>query len=201
MRGEGIRSVRTAQCRTKFHAAALATLLALSGGSRTCAQASPSLEYQVKAAFLYNFAKFVNWPPESFADQNAPILLGVIGDNAFAKLLTDVAAGKSVNGRPVVVKLFKEGQDLRSCQIVFVSSSEENDATQILEKLKESSVLTVGEAPGFIQAGGIINFFIEKNKVRLEINLAAASRARVKISAKLIAVARLAPTNQSKGKG
>jgi hypothetical protein len=198
-RGMWIRLVRGAQCRAKFHAVVLAALVSLSGGSPAWAQANPSVEYQVKAAFLYNFAKFVEWPPESFADQNAPIVLGVISDNVFGKLLTEVTAGKSVNGRPVVVKQFKEGQDLRSCHIVFVSSSNEKHVIKILESLKDSSVLTIGETSGFIQAGGIINFFIEENKVRLEINLDAATRARVKISAKVIAVARLVPANPSKG--
>jgi YfiR/HmsC-like len=156
-------------------------------------------EEQIKAGFLFNFTKFVEWPPESFADANAPIVIGIVGDSAVEKLLMEVAAGKSVNGRPVLVKHFKDLQDVRNCQIVFVGSSDEKRMPQILEALKASSVLSVGETPGFIPAGGMINFFIEDNKVRLEINLDAATRARVKISAKVIAVGRLVAQNAGKG--
>jgi hypothetical protein len=165
------------------------------------AQSGSLTEDQIKAGFLFNFTKFVDWPPENFANANSPIVLGIVGDSLVGKLLTDVAAGKSVNGRPVMVKQLKQGQDLKTCQIIFVSSSDEKRAPQTLEELKEASVLTVGETPGFIQAGGIINFFIEENKVRLEINLDAAARVRVKISAKVIAVARLSSQVPSKAKG
>ncbi len=156
-------------------------------------------EDQIKAAFLFNFTKFVEWPPESFADANSPILLGIVGNDLVARLLTEVAAGKSVSGRAVTVKQFSEGQSIRLCQIIFISSPDEKYAQQILRTLRETSVLTVGEKPGFLQAGGIINFFTDENKVKLEISLDAAARARIKISAKVIAVARLAPQNQNKG--
>jgi hypothetical protein len=157
-------------------------------------------EEQIKAGFLFNFTKFVEWPSDRFADSMAPIVLGIVGETAVAKLLADVAVGKSVNGRPVVVKQLKEGQELKTCHIVFVSDSEEKRVHQVLEILKGTSTLTVGETPGFIQAGGMINFFTEENKVRLEMNLEAASHVRVKISAKVIAVARLTPQDSSRGK-
>ncbi len=194
----GVRSVRT-KWRTNLFLGSCAISWVLGIGNRAWTQTNPSVEYQVKAAFLYNFAKFVEWPPETFPDQTAPIVLCVIGDSVFGKLLTDVSAGKSVNGRPIGVKHFKDGQDLRTCQIVFIGTSDEKHLTQIFDNLKRSSVLTVGETAGFVQAGGIINFFIEENKVRLEINLDAATRARVKISAKVIAVARLVPENPGRG--
>jgi hypothetical protein len=157
-------------------------------------------EDQIKAGFLFNFTKFVEWPPDAFVDSNDPIVVGIISENAVSKLLSEVAVSKSVNGRAVVVKRFKEGQDLRGCHILFVSSTEEKHVTQILEGLKGSSVLTVGEVAGFIQSGGMINFFVEGNKVRLEINLDASARGRLKISAKVIAVARLVAGEPLKGK-
>jgi hypothetical protein len=149
-------------------------------------------EYEIKAGFLYNFTKFVEWPSEVFHDASAPIVLGIVGANPFGTLLTDAAAGKTVNGRAVLIKHFREDEDLQSCQIAFVSSLEKKRAAQILEKLGRANVLTVGEGDTFIAAGGMIAFVVEGNKVRLVMNLEAASEARLKISAKVIAVARLA---------
>jgi YfiR/HmsC-like len=164
------------------------------------AQSQPLSESEIKAGFLFNFTKFVEWPADAFADPSVPIVLGIVGDNPVTDLLTETAAGKTVNGRAVVVRRFKEGQDLRSCHILFVSASEEKHAPQILERVKGSQVLTVGEISGFAQSGGMINFFVEGKKVRLEINLDAAARARLKISAKVIAVARLVTGESSGGR-
>lgn len=164
-------------------------------------QAQPLSASEIKAGFLFNFTKFVEWPPDAFADRDAPIVLGIVGDNLVTDLLIETAAEKIVNGRAVIVRRFKEGQDLRMCHILFVSSSEEKPVLQILEKIKGSEILTVSETKGFAQTGGMINFFIEGNKVRLEINLDAAARARLKISAKVIAVARLVTGESPGGKG
>jgi hypothetical protein len=154
------------------------------------AQSAELTESEIKAGFLYNFTKFVEWPQDAFADARAPIVLGIVGANPFGTLLVG-AAGKTVNGRAVLVKQFKEDEDLRGCQILFVSSSEKRHTAQILEKVKGARVLTVGEGPGFTQAGGMIAFVVEGNKVRLMIDLDATSEAGLKISAKVIAVARL----------
>jgi hypothetical protein len=155
------------------------------------AQTQALSESQIKAGFVFNFTKFIEWPTDAFADPESPIVLGVLGDSPITDLLIETAAGKTVNGRAVTIRRFKEGQDPRACNILFVSSSEQKHALQIIEKVKGSSVLTVSETSGFAQAGGMINFFVEGNKVRLEINLDAAGQARLKISAKVIAVARL----------
>ena len=158
-------------------------------------QAPALTENEIKAGFLFNFTKFVEWPTDAFSDANSPIILGIVGEDPFGDLLVQAVAGKSVNGRAVLLKHFKEEQPLRACNILFVSGSEEKHLARILEKLKGSSILTVGETDGFAQAGGIINFTIEGNRVRLEINLDAATRTRLKISAKVIAVARLVRDN------
>jgi hypothetical protein len=155
------------------------------------AQSRPLTESEIKAGFLFNFTKFVEWPSEAFADSGAPIVLGILGNNPVTELLIETAVGKTVNGRAVIVQQFKEGQDPRTCHILFVSSTQEKRLPQILERLKGSPILTVSETSGFAQSGGMINFIVEGNKVRLEINLDAAARARLKISAKVIAVARL----------
>ena len=169
-------------------------------GTLAKAQTQPLTESQIKAGFLFNFTKFVEWPPDAFADPGVPLVLGIVGDNPVTDLLVETAAGKIVNGRAVIVRRFKEGQDLRSCHILFVSSSEGKHVPQILETVKGSRVLTVSETSGFAQSGGMINFFVEGNKVRLEINLDAAARASLKISAKVIAVARLVSPESPGGK-
>jgi YfiR/HmsC-like len=163
----------------------------LLAGSTVEPQSQPLSEDEIKTGFLFNFTKFVEWPSDAFANPGAPMVLGMVGDGPVADLLSETAAGKTVNGRAVVVLRFKEGQDLRNCQILFVNLSERKRLPQILEHVKGSPVLTVGETGGFVQSGGMINFYVEDNRVRLEINLDATARARVKISAKLIAVARL----------
>lgn len=170
------------------------------GGLPVKAQSEPFSEYQVKAAYLYTFTKFVEWPPEVFSDSSAPIVLGIVGQDPFGSMLTEIAAGKTVNGRKVIVKSFKEGQDLRRCHILFVSSSEKKHLPQILGDLKGSSVLTVGEMEGYAQSGGMIGFVLEKNRVKLEINLEASTRARLKMSAKMLAVARIVAEDQRGGK-
>jgi hypothetical protein len=164
------------------------------------AQGASLTEVQIKAGFLFNFTRFVEWPSDAFADASSPIVLGVVGEDPFEDLLTQAAAGKTVNGRRVLLKRFRENQDLRGCNILFVSASEEKHIARILESLRGSSVLTVGETPDFAQIGGIISFFIEANKVRLQINLEAASRARLTISSKVIAVGRLVTDHPPKGK-
>jgi len=149
-------------------------------------------EYEIKAGFLYNFTKFVEWPSEAFANASAPIIVGIVGANPFGKLLTTAARGTTVNGREVLIKQLREDEDLKGCHILFVSSSERKHTAQILEKLAGANVLTVGEGDGFIAAGGMIAFVEESNKIRLVINLERASAARLRISAKVIQVARLA---------
>jgi YfiR/HmsC-like len=155
------------------------------------AQSQTLSESQIKAGFLFNFTKFVEWPSEAFADSGVPIVLGIVGDNPVTELLIETAAGKTVNGRAVIVQRFKEGQDPRTCHILFISASQEKHVPQILERTKGSPILTVSETSGFAQSGGMIDFVVEGNKIRLEINLDAAARSQLKISAKVIAVARL----------
>src|SRR5258706_7620521 len=148
-------------------------------------------EHEIKAGFLFNFTKFVEWPEGTFADASTPIILGVVGENPFGNLLIETAAGKFVNGRPVVVRQFKDGQDLRSWNVLFITETDKKRMMETLGKLKGSQVLTVGEGSGFTQSGGMIALLVEGNRVRLEIDVQTAAEAHLKISAKVIAVARL----------
>jgi len=166
-------------------------IFALVGGPLSARiQARASNEYQVKAAFLYNFVKFVDWPAEAFSDASSPLVIGIIGEDPFGGALDQAINGKSIGGRPLVVRRLKWGQDLHSCHILYISPSERKRVPQIIQSLKGASVLTVGDMEQFNQQGGIINFILEANRVRFEINSRAADQARLRISSKLLALAK-----------
>lgn len=161
---------------------------------------SPPTEYEIKAAFLYNFAKFVEWPADAFSDSRAPIVVGIVGEDPFGSVLDGMVFGKTVNGRGLVVRRMSEGAELRSCHILFISSSHQKHLARILESLKGSGVLTVGEVDRFTESGGAIRFVLDENRVRFEINLDATGRARLKLSAKLLALARRVIADGLRGK-
>jgi hypothetical protein len=143
-------------------------------------------EYEVKAAFLYKFASFVEWPAEA---QSSTLCIGVVGQDPFGSMLDRVVKGKSINGRNFAIRRYKSAKEAAACQIVFVSSSERTRLHTILEYLRRSSVLTVSDIPGFCQNGGMIDFEILDQKVRFAINPEAAEQAHLKLSSKLMSVA------------
>ena len=152
---------------------------------------SPVSEYRVKAAFLYNFAKFIEWPAEAFSGGGAPIHLCLVGEDPFGPLLEQTIQGKTAQGREMRIKRLKEGEDIRACHILFVSFAEDKRLAQIMERLDGASVLTVGETRNFTRLGGVITLVLEDNKVRFEVNLQSAERARLKVSSKLLTLARV----------
>lgn len=152
---------------------------------RLDAQSSPSREYQVKAVFLYNFTQFIQWPPG--AGSTGSFVIGVLGNDPFGPYLDQTIANEKVAGRTIVVKRFKEAADITTCHILFVSALQADQGT--LTMLKRKNVLTVGDSGSFVSHGGIIRFYTENNKIRLQINLAAAKEAGLEISSKLLRVA------------
>lgn len=154
-------------------------------------QAQSAGEYQVKAAFLFNFAKFVEWPPSGFSDASAPFRICVLGRDPFAQELRDITNEKTVNGRKLEVDQVVDLQHARSCHILFIASSGKTPMKQILEGLRGSSVLTVGDSKGFTGQGGMINFVLENDRVQFEVNRKAAEQAGLRISSKLLSVAKL----------
>ena len=153
------------------------------------AQESQPTEYQIKAAFLFNFAKFVEWPPEAFADANSPLVIGVLGENPFGDDLERTIRGKTINNRPLVIKEFRSPAEATNCHILFISTSEKQRLPEILKSLHGTSVLTVGETDRFTETGGMINFVTEGNKIRFQINVEAAKSAGLKVSSKLLSLA------------
>ena len=148
-------------------------------------------EYQVKAAFLYNFAKFVEWPEGAFKTPTDPIIICVLGRSPFGSLLEQSVKGKQIEGRALVIRQISEPREASGCHLLFVTASEKKRSPAILELLKSASVLTVGETSNFAAAGGVINFKLEDGKVGLEINVCSAERARLKISSKLLSLAKI----------
>jgi hypothetical protein len=148
------------------------------------------LEYEVKAAFLYNFAKFTEWPVEEEGED--PIVIGVLGEDPFGELLDNTVRGKLVRGRTLQIKRFdKLSEDLKGCHILFIGVSESNRIARALKYLEGARVLTVGESRTFCSVGGSINFVLDRRRVRFEISVAAAERAGLKLSSKLLKLATL----------
>lgn len=147
-------------------------------------------EYEIKAAYLYNFINYIDWPENAFPAPGGTITVGIVGQNPFEAEL-DVLNGKQVKGRTLALKQITDTKDLDQCQIVFINSSEKARLPELLDKLKDSRVLTVSEIDGFAQQGGIINFISEHNKVRFEINPDAARRLGLNISSELLKLAKL----------
>jgi hypothetical protein len=161
--------------------------LIISLGFNSLAQEQPS-EYQIKAAFLFNFAKFVEWPPKAFAETNSPIVIGVLGKNVFGNELERTIRDKRVYNRPFKFKNFESAGEATNCHILFISSSEKDNFAKIIGSLQSASVLTVSDSDGFIKAGGMINFLIEDTKIRFQINDEAAKKAGLVISSKLLSL-------------
>ena len=158
-------------------------------------------EYQVKAAFLYNFAKFVEWPNGPPSPSMEALTLCIVGQDPFGDILDQITKGKTINGRVLVVRRFTRAKDAGSCQMVFIGASERTRIPAILEGLKRVDVLTVGETEDFARLGGVINFVLEGDRVHFEVNLDAAARARLRISSKLLNLARIVREPASGGKG
>ena len=150
-------------------------------------------EYQVKAAFLYNFAKFVDWPAQSFKTPGDPITLCVVGENPFGGALDDATDRKTVAGRGFLIRQVALIGPACDCQILFISASERRRFRSILESVPQR-ILTVGEIPDFATAGGVVNFKLEAGKVRFEINVEAAERQQLHISSKLLSLAQIVKT-------
>jgi hypothetical protein len=157
-------------------------------------QAQSASEYQVKAAFLFNFAKFVEWPPDSFTDAAAPFEICVLGQDPFGEELRILTNQKTINGRKLEVKHVDDLQYARNCHILFIASSEKTSMKTILEGLRGASVLTVGDRKDFVGQGGMINFVLENDRVKFEVSPVAAERAGLKISSRLLSVAKLVAT-------
>jgi hypothetical protein len=177
--------------RVSFIAACLVCLTlatALAGWAQS-GDSSDSSEYLIKAGFTYNFAKLIDWPSGAFAQPDSPIVIGVLGTDPFNGTLDQVLKGKEANGRAFEVRHLKWGADLKGCNILFVSDSETVHLDELLRNIKGLPILTIGQTADFALRGGIINFVVEDNRVRFEINADAAKQANINISSRLLSLA------------
>ena len=177
--------------RERIVAVVLVTIIVFSVSPVARAQANPPGEYELKAAFLFNFAKFIDWPAGSFASPQSPFTICVLGLDPFGNVLEDAMQGKMIGNRPLAVRRLKDNAGVRLCQIEFVSSSESTHMAEILRSLHGSSVLLVGETSGFAGSGGTIEFTLEDNHVRFTINTDAGARSGLMFSSKLLALAKI----------
>jgi hypothetical protein len=164
---------------------AVAAGLLLAGAAR----AQPLREYEAKAAFLYNFVSFVEWPENAFADAKAPFVIGILGNDPFGRVLDDVVANERAKNRPLMVKRLSRVDEAEDCQIVFVSASEARYTAEILRRCGDRPVLLVGDSPGFAEAGGSVGFRMEGARLKLDMNVDAARARNLNVSSKLLRVA------------
>jgi hypothetical protein len=162
-------------------------------------QSPRTSEYQLKAVFLFNFMQFVDWPPSAPQDSQPPqppppLLIGVLGDDPFGTFLDETVRGERVGARPIQVRRYRRIADIEACNILFISRSESEQVPEILSLLKNRPVLTVSDGDEFASQGGMIQFFTDKNRIRIRINLDAAEAANLTISSKLLRVAEVVRT-------
>lgn len=149
---------------------------------------SPVSEYQAKAAFLFNFAMFANWPKESFSDEKSPLIIGVLGTDTVEDALKTIE-GETINNRKVTIEHFAVVEGIKRCHLLFISSSERHRLSEIIQMLGDSSVLTVSDMEGFTRQGGMIGLLTTQNRIRFAINMDSIHRTRITISSRLLNLA------------
>ena len=151
-----------------------------------------SREYPLKALFLFNFGGYIEWPPGVFPSPQSPFVIGVLGAAPLDQTLDQIALTKKINGRKIVVQQFNSVADIKPCQILFIARTVPlAQQRQAIESQVGGHVFIVGEIDGFANIGGCANFFVQANKIRFEINLAAAKQQQLKVSSKLLAMAKI----------
>lgn len=169
----------------------LLLLLMMSGIRIAYAQTKPPLEYQVKAAFLFNFTHFIHWPASAYAAPDAPFVIGIAGNDPFGTYLDDLVNGEMTDGHKIIVRRYPDGGDISGCQLVFINMGDLTKLKAVLSQAAHQSILTVSDADDFIKIGGILHFYTDNNRVKMEIRLAGAKAAQLEISAKLLQVAKI----------
>lgn len=156
------------------------------GGQPAAGTDPVSREYQLKAAFLYNFTKFIVWPTQRSGQPDTPLVIGVLGRNPFGNELEKIVRGRTTSGREIRVRFLNTSADAHSLDVLFVPAGEEKRVVGQLDGLHASAVLTVGETSQFMALGGIITFSMEADKIRFEISRQSGQRAGLKISPHLL---------------
>jgi hypothetical protein len=171
-------------------ATTFAIAIALSLSIAPAARADTALEYRIKAAFLYNFAKFIDWPEAAFSTEDAPVIFCVVGPDPFGDSLRGTVDGRKVGGRDIVIRLDVRPDQTTECHLVFSPNAQAGAVARILQQGVRAGLLTVGEGQGFLESGGIISLVVEDGKVRFDVNTEAAEAADLKVSSQLLKLAR-----------
>lgn len=153
-------------------------------------------EYALKAAFLFNFAQFVEWPPSALPSPQAPLVIGILGNDPFGDSLDSIVRGERISGHPLEVHRYQDARDIDACHVLFVSRSESGVLEAILQELRGRPILTVADFSRFGIQGGMIQFVKENNRIRFQINLDAAREAGLTISSKLLRPAEIIKTRK-----
>lgn len=150
---------------------------------------SPAPEYQVKAIFLFNFAKFVTWPDKAFVSQDSPFVIGVFGTNPFGSFLEETVKDERIDNHPLIIQYFGNEKEITTCHILFIQGDQIERMNKLLPLLNAQHILTVGDINSFTKNGGMIRLYTEDNKTKMRINLGAAKDADLVISSKLLRLA------------
>ncbi len=167
----------------------LALLLFALAGRVSAEEEAAISEYDLEGAFLFQFPKFIEWPDAKFESKDSPIVLSILGQDPFGEALDALVRGKSIGARPFVVRRVHSENEARSAHLLYICQSEKKRLPEILQHLKSSSVVTVADMEKFAEAGGMIQFRVDKNKMRFDINLKTAEEERLKMSSKLLKLA------------
>jgi len=166
-------------------------LMALLRGA--CGAEAPT-EYQVKAVFVYNFSRFVEWPPQAFSAPDEPFVIGILGGDPFGARLDEAVRGEQIDRHPLLVRRFRNLGEIGDCRILYIDRSESAQLQQILAALAHRSTLTVSDLDGSSQRGVMIQFTTENNRIRLRINVESARASGLTISSKLLRSAEIVGT-------
>jgi hypothetical protein len=166
--------------------------------SLSAAPERPPTEYEVKAAYIFYFAKFVNWSEEAFPHKKAPLTIGIFDDREFDSLVATIVKDKTVQDHPISIKRLKADADLQGCHIIYISSSALKRTKTLIDSIRDLPALTITEADSHYKSKGIINLNVEGGKVQFEVDVAGAERAHLQISSKLLRLGRNAEMNQAR---
>lgn len=178
----------TAPLRRRFFA--VLVFAGLLAPSDTFSQSQHEIEYRFKAVYLFNFLKFTEWPDSVFESPSSPIIIGIAGDDPFGLILDETVQSENINGRPIWVKRFRLGDDITACHALFISPKAK-EPSDILRRVADLPILTVVDVNNTGTSGGEINFYLANNKVRFEVDMHALQRSGVKLSSKLLRLAKI----------
>jgi len=176
--------------RRKQFALALIAALAITCSCAYRAAAEAALEYRVKAAFLYNFAKFVTWPDSAFPNPTAPVIFCMVGSDPFGELLESTTKDRKVEGRNIEIRRLPEDGVLAGCHLVFTSELDSARMARVLQQATAAKALAIGESEDFLTRGGMVRLLVEEGKVRFDVSTRATDTVGLKVSSQLLKLAR-----------